>query len=62
MLTTMTFLVAVHKYNPRCGEVHNINRSTEKKSDQKDASKQCSVISQNQISSPGIFLPKEWTY
>lgn len=55
-------LDAVQKYKPRCGgEAYN-NNSTEKKKDQKDASKQCSFISQNQSSSPEIFLPKEWTY
>lgn len=51
----------VHKYDPRCGAVYN-NNSTKKKSDQKDVSQHCSVISQNQSSSPEIFLPKEWTY
>lgn len=54
-------LVAVQKYKPRRAEGHNTN-STEKKNDQKDASKQCSFISQNQCSAQGIFLPKEWTY
>ncbi|XP_045817520.1 uncharacterized protein LOC123910455 [Trifolium pratense] len=49
------------KYKPRCGEVYN-NNSTEMKNDGKDASKQCSFISQKQCSSQGIFLPKEWTY
>jgi len=53
-------LVAVQKYKPRRGEGH-INSSTEKKNDQKDTSKQCSYISQNQCSQR-IFLPKEWTY
>ncbi|KAG5080101.1 hypothetical protein AAZX31_02G141100 [Glycine max] len=51
----------VQRYNPRCREAYN-NNSTEKKSDQKDASKQCRFISQNECSSPEIFLPKEWTY
>jgi len=52
-------LVAVQKYKPK-REGHTCN-STEKKNDQKDASKQCSFISKNQCSQ-GIFLPKEWTY
>ncbi|KAK7393541.1 hypothetical protein VNO78_22099 [Psophocarpus tetragonolobus] len=51
----------VQRYNPRCREAYN-NNSIEKKSDQKDVSKQCRFISQNQCSSPEIFLPKEWTY
>ncbi|KAG4981874.1 hypothetical protein JHK84_026970 [Glycine max] len=51
----------VQSYNPRCREVYN-NNSEEKKSDQKDSSKQCRFISQNQCSTPEIFLPKEWTY
>ncbi|XP_027368013.1 uncharacterized protein LOC113873865 [Abrus precatorius] len=48
-------------YNPRWREAYN-NDSIEKKSDMKEGSKQCSFISQNQSSSPQIFLPKEWTY
>ncbi|MED6210469.1 hypothetical protein PIB30_064375 [Stylosanthes scabra] len=55
----------VHKSNTKCEEVDNNysnNGSTKKKSDQKEGSKQCSVISQNQSSSAEIFLPKEWTY
>lgn len=51
----------VQRYNPTCRAAYS-NNSIEKKSDQKDASKQCSFISQNQSSSPEIFLPKEWTY
>ncbi|RDX70926.1 hypothetical protein CR513_49782, partial [Mucuna pruriens] len=51
----------VQRYSPRCREAYN-NNSMEKTSDQKDASKQYSFISQNQCSSPEIFLPKEWTY
>ncbi|XP_061341328.1 uncharacterized protein LOC133287686 [Gastrolobium bilobum] len=51
----------VPKNNPRRGEVHS-NDSTKKNNDQKDALKQCSVISQSQSSSQDIFLPKEWTY
>lgn len=54
-------LVAVQKYKPRCREAYK-NNSTEKKKDQKDSSKQCNFISQNQYSAQGIFLPKEWTY
>lgn len=53
-------LVAVQKYKPRRGEGHT-SKSTEKKNDQKDGSKQCSFISQKQCSQR-IFLPKEWTY
>ncbi|RYR71877.1 hypothetical protein Ahy_A02g006084 isoform B [Arachis hypogaea] len=56
----------VHKSNTRCegmdNNYSNNNSSTKKKSDQKEVSKQCSVISQNQSSSAEIFLPKEWTY
>ncbi|XP_052112842.1 uncharacterized protein LOC107475783 isoform X2 [Arachis duranensis] len=56
----------VHKSNTRCegmdNNYSNNNSSTKKKSDQKEVSKQCSVISQNQSSSSEIFLPKEWTY
>jgi hypothetical protein len=60
--TYMAFhLVSVQKYRPRCGEAYK-NNSIENKNDQKDSSKQCSFISQNQCSSQGIFLPKEWTY
>ncbi|QCD86885.1 hypothetical protein DEO72_LG3g1414 [Vigna unguiculata] len=52
----------VQRYNPMiCREACNKN-SLEKRSDQKDASKQCSFISQNRSSSREIFLPKEWTY
>ncbi|KAJ1405150.1 hypothetical protein SESBI_26092 [Sesbania bispinosa] len=51
----------VQKYSPRCREAYN-NNSIEKKNDQKDVSKHCSFISQNQNSSPDILLPKEWTY
>ncbi|CAJ1969261.1 unnamed protein product [Sphenostylis stenocarpa] len=52
----------VRRHNPIiCREAYN-NNSKEKRSDQKEASKQCSIISQNRSSSPAIFLPKEWTY
>ncbi|OIW12674.1 hypothetical protein TanjilG_24607 [Lupinus angustifolius] len=51
----------VDNYNPRCRAMCNNNSAKKKSDDQKDASKQCYVISQKQ-SSPEIFLPKEWTY
>ncbi|KAG5043494.1 hypothetical protein JHK87_007409 [Glycine soja] len=51
------------KYSPRSGEVCT-SESTKKKTNQKDALKQCSVVvsHESQSSSPEIFLPKEWTY
>ncbi|XP_058782145.1 uncharacterized protein LOC131656438 [Vicia villosa] len=49
------------KYKPKCREAY-YKSSTEKKNDQKDASKQCSYISKSKCSSQEIFLPKEWTY
>ncbi|KAG4913143.1 hypothetical protein AAZX31_19G141800 [Glycine max] len=49
------------KYSSRSGVV-STSESTKKKTDQKDALMQCSVVSQSQSSSPEIFLPKEWTY
>ncbi|TKY62455.1 hypothetical protein E2542_SST12311 [Spatholobus suberectus] len=49
------------KYSPRREEAYT-SESTKKENDQKDALKQCCVISQSQSSSPELFLPKEWTY
>ncbi|KAF1880741.1 hypothetical protein Lal_00011800 [Lupinus albus] len=51
----------VDNYKPRCRAVNNNNSAKKKSDDQKNASKQCYVISQKQ-SSPEMFLPKEWTY
>ncbi|KAJ7942531.1 Phosphoglycerate mutase [Quillaja saponaria] len=38
------------------------NKTNRKYNIDKDVAKQCCVISQNQNSSPELFLPKEWTY
>ncbi|KAK7378352.1 hypothetical protein VNO80_03791 [Phaseolus coccineus] len=50
------------KCGQRKGEVYRSSESTKKKNYEKEGMKHCSVISQNQTSSPDIFLPKEWTY
>ncbi|KAK7277646.1 hypothetical protein RJT34_22661 [Clitoria ternatea] len=52
----------VQRYIPGCREACDNKPMEKKNNNQKDASKQCSFISQNRSSSPEIFLPKEWTY
>ncbi|KAK9057298.1 hypothetical protein SSX86_022133 [Deinandra increscens subsp. villosa] len=50
-----------HNNNTKGLECDRVIRTTKKNS--RDMSSQiCNVISQNQSSSPEIFLPKEWTY